>query len=138
MKLDMDCFRAVLLAIEDQQQFFVDNSGNVTKTYLNLDDLSKTLPEYNKADIAYAVINLKDAGYISASIKWINSFICYCCISDVTYEGHQLADKLRDSQRWKKMKAGLNAVRDYSLSAIESIAEGMTSAAITAFLSQNP
>lgn len=134
----MDCFRAVLLAIEDQQQFFVDHSGNVTKSYLSLEDLSKTLSEYNKADIAYAVINLEDAGYISANIKWTNSFIYYSSISDVTYEGHQLADKLRDPQRWKKIKKGSNAVRDYSLSAIESIAEGVTSAAIAAFLSQNP
>ena len=126
MKLDMDCFRAVLLAIEDQQQFFVDDSGCVTKTYLSLEDLSKVLPEYN------------NAGYISANIKWTNSFIYDCSISAVTYEGHQLADKLRDSQRWKKMKAGLNAVRDYSLAAIESIAEGMTSAAITAYLAQKP
>ena len=138
MKLDMDCFRAVFLAIEEQQQFFIDDSGCVTKTYLSLEDLSKVLPEYNKADIAYAVINLEDAGYISANIKWTNSFIYYCSISAVTYEGHQLADKLRDSQRWKKMKAGLNAVRDYSLAAIESIAEGMTSAAITAYLAQKP
>ena len=53
-------------------------------------------------------------------------------IADLTPTGHELLAKIRDPERWPKVKKGMAAVRDYSIAALGSVAEGMTSAAINA------
>ncbi|MBC3938549.1 hypothetical protein D4A47_06415 [Anaerotruncus massiliensis (ex Liu et al. 2021)] len=52
----------------------------------------------------------------------------------MTLSGHEFLESIRDDDRWKRIKSGLSAIRNFSLSAISSIAEGVTSAAITAYL----
>ena len=56
-------------------------------------------------------------------------------ILDLTPKGHQFIAQIRDSGQWKKVKNGLDAVRNYSLAAISAVAEGVTSAGISAYFS---
>ena len=136
MRLNMDCLRDTLLALEDGQRFYVIDENTVAKDYLDLEEVCALVPKYDKAEVFYALQNLDQAGMIDMTAKWTNGFVYYCSINDVLYEGHQFADKIRDEARWGKLKKGLSTVRDYSLSAIEAIAEGMTSAAITSYLTK--
>lgn len=138
MRLNMDCFRDVLIKIEELQQFTISSDGLVEVFSLDLTDLEKSLPNYSKEDIVHSLLNLKECGYIRLSYEIINREFCSIDIPGVTFSGHQFADKIRDNARWGKIKFGINAIRDYSLSAIESIAEGITSAAIASYLSHNP
>lgn len=55
-------------------------------------------------------------------------------ICDLSPTGHELLGKIRDTNQWRSVKNGISAVRNYSLSAISSVAEGVTSAAISAYL----
>ena len=57
---------------------------------------------------------------------------------DLTVAGHDLIAKIRDNGRWSGIKKALPAIRNYSLDAINALSQGMTSAAITAYLSKNP
>ena len=95
------------------------------------------MPTYSKEDVFYAIFNLDQAGYISASINWIGSYVQDCAINYMTYSGHQFLDKIRDDNRWNRVKTGLSVIRDFSLSAINSVAEGMTNAAINAYLQKS-
>ena len=58
-------------------------------------------------------------------------------VADLSPNGHEFLSKIRDNNQWSKVKTGLSAVRNYSLSAISSVAEGVTSAAISAYLSNS-
>uniref|UniRef100_UPI003FF0E63D DUF2513 domain-containing protein n=1 Tax=Gemmiger formicilis TaxID=745368 RepID=UPI003FF0E63D len=136
MRLNMDCLRDTLLALEDGQRFYVTDENKVAKDSLSLENVCALVPKYDKAEVFYALRNLEQAGMIDMTARWTNGFVYYCCVNDVLYEGHQFADKIRDETRWCKLKKGMSAVRDYSLSAIEAIAEGMTSAAIAAYLTK--
>lgn len=56
----------------------------------------------------------------------------------LTFAGHEFLASVRDDSRWKRLKKALPSIRNYSLDAIKALSEGMTSAAINAYLLKNP
>ena len=136
LKLNVDCIRAVMLCLEENLKF-IDKNGELAKCYLSLEQLCGFLPQYSKADIFYSLSNLDQAGYISVSIRWSGNAVYSCTINHITYAGHEFLDGIRDSSRWSKIKGVAASVRNYSLSAISAIAEGVTSAAISCYLAKN-
>lgn len=137
VKLDTNCVRDVLLAVESLQRVFVNDDDDIEKEALWADDLYAALPQYDKAVVFYALYNLNQAGYIDLSVQWIESCVNMCAINHMTYKGHEFLESIRDSKQWTSVKKGLEAIRNYSLSAISSVAEGITSAAISSYLTQN-
>lgn len=135
MKLSMECIRSVMLILEENLTFD-EKDESLEKIHLSLEQLCDFMPEYSKADIFYSLYNLDQAGYVDISVRWASGEVYSCTISDVTYSGHEFLERIRDGAKWKKVKAAASAVRDYSLSAISSIAEGITSAAINAYISK--
>lgn len=137
MKLDTNCVRDVLLAIEELQRVFVNDDGDVEKEALWINDLYAALPGYGREVVFYTLYNLEQAGYIDLTVQWISGCVNMCAINHMTYEGHEFLESIRDSRQWTSVKKGLAAVRNYSLSAISSVAEGITNAAISSYLAQN-
>ena len=139
MKLNPDCIREVLLEIEKSWELRTDSSGNISMGKLNYNQICSALPDYDKKDIFYSLYNMKQAGYIDLSVTFADNGIVYrCTVNHMTYEGHEFLDKIRDSKHWSAVKNGLNAVRNYSLDAINAIASGVTTAAIAAYLEKTP
>ena len=137
MKLNPDCIRAVLLEIENSWELRLDDSGNIRKESMNLVALNNALPDFDKRDVFYSVLNLQQAGFLDAKIQYAaNGMVYYCSINHMTYAGHQFLDRIRDTKNWSKIKAGLDHVRNYSLDAITALAEGVANAAIAAFLKE--
>ena len=134
MKLDLECVRSVMLCLESNLRI-VDSNGTLEKPGMSLEALCELLPDYRKEDIFYSLYNLDQAGYINISVKWLNLAVYYCFINHITYSGHEFLEGIRDTNRWSKIKGISASVRDYSLSAISSIAEGVTSAAISHYFS---
>lgn len=137
MKLNSDCVRAALLKIEELQRMFVNDDGDVEKEILWIESLYDALPECGKEEVFYALDNLDQAGYVDISVQWINGCVNACAINFMTYAGHEFLEGIRDAKQWGIVKKGLTAIRNYSLSAVSSIAEGVTSAAINAYLTKN-
>lgn len=139
MILNMDCVRAVLLAVEQHQHFTIDQSGAVRSNSLQIEDIYDLVPSYSKEDICYSVFNMKQAGYIEVdkTSAW-GGVILDVEVKYLTFSGHEFLSKIRDTERWRGIKKALPAIRNYSLDAINAISQGMTSAAISAFLAKNP
>lgn len=137
MQLNPDCVRDVLLKIEDLHCVFVNDDGYIEKESLWIESLYSALPDYRKEDIFYSLYNLDQAGYVDISMQWINGTVSKCIVNHMTYTGHEFLNNIRDSSNWKTINKGLTAIRNYSLSAISAIAEGVTSAAISAYLAEN-
>ena len=139
MKLNPDCMRAVMLEIENTWELDTDSEGNICMGNVNIQNLYKALPKYTKEDIFYSVYNLHQAGYLDVSILWADGGVAVeCDINFMTYYGHEFLNRIHDPKCWAAVKGGLSAVRNYSLDAINSIASGITSAAIAAYLEKNP
>lgn len=139
MKLNPDCMRAVMIEIEDAWELGTDSEGNLHMGNVNIHHLYKSLSKFTREDIFYSVYNLEQAGYLDVSILWASGRVAIeCDVNFMTYDGHEFLNRIRDPQCWSAIKSGLSAVRNYSLDAINSIASGITSAAITAYLGKNP
>lgn len=134
MKLNADCIRAVLLKIEEQHQITVDEEGGVSIETLDVEDLYPLLPDFSKEDIFYSLFNLDQAGYVELYSLDAGDEIVMYGIRYMTYAGHEFLDKIRDPERWTKVKSITSAARSFALDAINQAANGVASAAINALI----
>ncbi len=131
MRLNPDCIRDVLLAIEDVK--FIDPDLKLRYTNLHILAETESLSGYPKEDIAYTLLKLSEGNLIIAKPTYADGKVYRLHIDGMTFSGHQYLDKIRDPERWKKVKTIGGKVGDFSLAAIGKIAEGITAAAIDKF-----
>lgn len=94
MKLNVDCVRAVLLEMEK-----ISYGQN-----LRPETLYSTLETFGKNDIDYSIIKLKEAGFIDAIIcESDNGVARKIVIKDITCDGHQFLDNIREPSVWEKI-----------------------------------
>ena len=142
MRLDSECLREILLCVEDntglrKHCFFIDSGlteaaqwiGTVMEppTYQQ-----RLLEKYDNDKLIYHLHYCIDAGLI---LKTENKDKYKIWIADLSISGNELLGKIRDSKNWASVQKGMSAIRSYLLSAVSSLAEGVTSAAISAYLS---
>ncbi|HCW79596.1 MAG TPA: hypothetical protein DG942_00650 [Ruminococcaceae bacterium] len=132
MKLNPDCIRDILLAIESQ----VPEGNHRIQDSMNIDAFLKNeyTRKYDEKEIIYVLLRLEEAGLINSSHKlYSGGSVVHFWVSSLTFSGHQYLEKIRDDGHWKQIKTIGSKIGDFSLSAIEKIAEGVTSAAISRF-----
>jgi len=117
MKLNQDCIRDVLLAIEKL---------GTPDTRLFLDDLSNSefCEKYGINDLGYTVSKLIEAGFINASpinVQGGKGFI----IRSITWNGHDFLDNIRDKTVWDKTKEKASKVGGASIPILSAIAKEM-------------
>lgn len=128
MRLDADLVRAVLLTIEDSPY----------DTQICLSNLQSALPDYTLEELNYTCLKLHEGGLINSAFTSTCSHTLpeLVAITSLTFHGHQFLEKIRDDDHWGTVKRGLASIRNYSLSAIGTIAESVTTAAINAYLAK--
>ena len=139
LKLNHDCVRDCLLYLEStgRVQISTDEYGiELSLDSIPIQAVFDGVTNWTNQDIFYALFNLEQIGYIDVSKMASNNCTSEYWINYITFQGHEFLDSVRDDTRWQGIKKGLGAVRNYSLSAINAIAEGMTSGAISAYLSR--
>lgn len=135
MKLNPDCIRDILIEVEKSWSITKTDSDDLIMDFIELDQLCQALPEYSKEDIFYSLYNLDQAGYLKVDMSWASGRILFdCCVSFMTYSGHEFLQKIRDPKHWSAIKSGISALRTYSLDAINALASGITAAAIQAWI----
>lgn len=134
MRLDPDCVRDILLFIENMNTYVLDEDNDVTLQGAFLEEISKNLPQYPETQLYYTLDKLDEGGFINMTSQWGGNALASCHVSSMTYAGHEFLESIRDSGRWNVVKGGLSAVKNYSLTAITAIAEGITSGAVSAYL----
>ncbi|SCJ79203.1 Uncharacterised protein [uncultured Flavonifractor sp.] len=145
MRLNFDCVRDVLICIEENTGlrkccFFVDTGLSYAAQWLGDETApaeyqQKLSKRYDNDTLIYHVHYCLDSGL---AVKSNHGSPYQIVVSDLSPQGHEFLAKIRDETQWGAVKKGLSAVRNYSLSAISSIAEGVTSAAIGSYFSQKP
>ena len=68
------------------------------------------MPDFSRADIAYASTKLLEAEYIEANSIESDSKIIKIVYSSITYEGHQYLDSIRDSKLWNTVNKNAKAL----------------------------
>lgn len=137
MKLDMDLFRDILLFLEDKKYYIENTDGKILNVPVNIEDIYQQFPNYPKANIFYTLKNMNEAGYINATIVHLDDSLYVCVVNYITFNGHNFLNSVKSEERWSGIKKALPHIRDFSLEAIKSISQGMTTAAINAYLQKN-
>ncbi len=112
MKLIQDCVRDVMLYLEENLGY---------RDSLNTNDLSQKLDKYSLEDIKYTCKKLGEAGFISIR-PYIDGSID---VEEISYNGHQLLDTIRDNKIWKQVKAEASKLSGLSLPILQQLAQSI-------------
>ncbi|MFS7394007.1 DUF2513 domain-containing protein [Carnobacterium maltaromaticum] len=122
MKLNHDCVREVMLAIEDidiaEIPFGTDN-------YYLYED-RKLVEKYSKEDILYSLIQLTDAQYIDGSVEGYGDGETGVTFSKTTWKGHEYLDTVRDPKVWKQTKAATSKLASVSIDIVTQVATNVS------------
>ena len=127
MKLNYDCVRDVLLAVEKAETI----DENLSLTPLKVVKLFDELPEYKDNEILYTVEKLKEADYINAAISFAAGHYIDGFISSITYSGHEYLDNIRDPKVWRKVKNVLDKAGAITLPLISQAAQMLIGSQLT-------
>ncbi len=129
MRLNPDCIRDLLMGLEQ-----LSDTGRVTYIFDNIAAVQKHLhlESYSTNEIEYHLRQCEMNGMLVGAK--FGSDGCFA-ILDISPKAHEFLANIRDDKQWGAVKKGLSAIRNYSLSAIGAIAEGVTSSAINAYFS---
>ena len=129
MKLNPDCIRDILFAIEDLSK---------PNSLLTSEQLSKTkfLSNYSAEEILYHLQQLDWSGYIMTPSRH-KTLDGIFIVNDLSPVGHEFISDIRKDTNWNKVKSISKEVGTETLTSIKSIAEGVIATAIKTSLGLN-
>lgn len=131
MQLKAEIVRDVMLTLEKN---IIINEDLETEE-VELSQLRELLPDYSEPDLAYTVIKLKEADYITASIKNYDCRIAYCIIHSITYEGHEFLNSIRNENVWNDILKGVKSVGAFTLPIIRDLGTSLLKQQLSSIIS---
>lgn len=129
MTLNVDCVRDVLLTLEEEQ--YMNDELKLQILYPDSLLEYEKCKKYNKDEITYTILKLKEAGFIDANILSNNNEILNVKIFDITYCGHQYLETIRDNKVWSQTKSIAEKIGCKSLDVLIEIASRVITNLIT-------
>lgn len=142
MKLNPDCVRDVMIALEEKtgiefderNGFFSFKAVRIHPLYMETPSLCK---RYSREEVAYTLLQLSESGYVVADWKRDERFlgVKFGFILYLTPKGHDFVSALHDKETWTaKLKPILDRFGSVSLSVIEAVSKGAMDAALDRFV----
>ena len=125
MKLNHDTVREIILYLEDH-----------LKLNDELDSTEIMLPEITVDEVAYTLLRLSEADFITIITDEDLSGNIDIFVKSLTWKGHEFLDNIRNNNTWNKVKKVASDVGADSLSALQKIAINVISASITAYFNK--
>lgn len=122
MRLDMDCVRNVLLALEK----LTNVDENHLHQRITTEDVFTEVPNFDEKEIYHTLYTLYQANYIEADK------IDFCGGSDliieaITWPGYELLNNLRSEQIWKSVKQKIQPLGTVSINVLSQLATKVVS-----------
>ena len=86
----MELIRLIMLKVEE-------NCDSNNHKELEIDG-------YTRDEIIYHCKLLRDAGMINYFAEYANGGVYFFCANELTWEGHDFLDEIRDNSKWGKIK----------------------------------
>jgi hypothetical protein len=137
MQLNIECVRAVLMYIENNNQCEINRHNQKSLRKIGLKELYGGVcdDDFTEDNVWYTVLKLFEGRLIDG---WkipsdAPSLMTTCEIESLTLNGHELLDNIRDPEVFKKTKSVLQKVASVSLNVFSQVA-GSVSAEYTKHL----
>ncbi|MGI1827812.1 DUF2513 domain-containing protein [Ligilactobacillus salivarius] len=124
MKLNPDCIRDILLAVEDTSSY-----GKIISSF----ELYKStsLSNYSENEILYHVRQLAWSKMLEQTDFYLdNSF----SILDLSPQGHEFLNNIRSDDNWNKTKEFSTKIGSLAVSTLQSVASSIISISIQKYL----
>lgn len=124
MKLNPDCVRDILLAVEEHSELgkYVD--------FEYASDYTQT-EKYSDQEVGYHINQCSMSGLL-VDVRW--DLLGNCSIKDISPSGHEFLANIRADNNWNKVKKTASEIGSNSLSVLTQIATSVISGAISANL----
>lgn len=127
MILNYDCIRDIIKYCE--KEIVLDEEGVLSK--INPDMLYSALPSFSKQDIDYSVKYMIEADIIDGYIpKYDNYDIPTFYISDITVNGYNFLEKIKNDTAWNKTKDISKQIGVHSIDVLTEIASSVITSLI--------
>ncbi|WP_195558410.1 DUF2513 domain-containing protein [Ligilactobacillus salivarius] len=124
MKLNPDCIRDILLAVEDTSSY-----GKIISSFELYK--SKSLSNYSENEILYHVRQLAWSKMLEQTDFYLdNSF----SILDLSPQGHEFLNNIRSDDNWNKTKEFSSKLGSFAISTLQSVASSIMSISIQKYL----
>ncbi len=111
MKRDMELIRKLLLYVEEHGK------------YTGLRDNDIVIDGYTPEQIGYNLWLLHDGRYIGIiDLRCDHDTYYRCIVTNITWDGHELLDTIRDDGVWKKTKERLAPVGSVGIEVLKAVA----------------
>ena len=121
MKLNMDCVRDVMLALESYPDFAHFDVGDMQGLTNN---------KYSDKVITYTCNRLYEGGYINAT--YFHGGLLD--IGDLTFQGHEFLETIRPKTVWDKTLSTAEKIGSFSFDVISQIGTSLLTQAVSAQL----
>lgn len=111
MRLNNDCIRDILLYLEENITYDI--------SCIRFDSLSSSLNSYTPDTLRYHINQLYNAGLIDKPEYWDDG---PQILNDLTWEGHQFVNDIRDDKVWRSIKEKCNSIKSVSMPFLVSMA----------------
>lgn len=125
MKLNPNCVRDILIAVEDNTGF------NIYFDYPAELDKAPLLAKYTEEEVRYHILQCEKAYLIEIRSKDLNGNYA---ITDLTPKGHEFLANIRSENIWGNVKEVSTKIGVSSLSALSQIAASVVTAIINSQL----
>ena len=134
MKLSCESVRDILLSLEGFDFFVQNEYGDIDQNMVSIDELREALPQYTAPELLYTLLRLEEGGYITASKKYANDILQYFLVTGMTYEGHELLERIRPVTTWKKVLPLLQKLGSFSIDLLSSVSGNLLTAEASRWL----
>lgn len=115
MKLNLDCMRDTLIAIEENTGFD-DNGESLEFTFAKL---CEALKQYTIGELKFTVLRLKENDLVKVSMcNADNDPFYYCSFYGLTGIGEKTLSEISSNKKWEKIK---KQAKDYGVPTIEFV-----------------
>ncbi len=117
MRLNPDCVRDVLMAVEANTSFrhvmeFEEENFNRYQQF----------KKYTFEEVAYHLVQCNLSGYFTQFREYTD---CSFAITDLSPKGHEFLANIRNDNNWKKIKDTAQKIGSFSLSILADIAKDL-------------
>lgn len=136
MILNPDCVRDVLLYLETHLNYVDRDDCALEHNFITFHTIANDLAQehgYDTNSVNYTIEKLLEARFITSNkqSRGNNNTILYATISDITWNGHQFLNNIRQQSIWDATKSGAKKIGATSISALSMIAMEIIKAIVT-------
>ena len=88
---------------------------------LSMQKLKESLPKFSSDDIEYSILKLDEAGFITAHIVNYDNGCIIMSVNDISYNGHQFLETIRDTKVWSQTKSICGKIGSFAIDVIAKV-----------------